>query len=207
MLELWNSMVVTSLQSLHYPDRAKIGLRWGIEEVSGQWFQAGTSLASVGARAAATRPEVFLLETTGPLRLAEMPLKDVKGWVAKHFQGIEEQMTRLTASIADFDEKIFPAASSMWSSMSSISSTAWDLCFVILRGKELRLAVLAVGSQRFFLLSGDALRGEESQWERVVEHHNLSASERAFQLKDHLQQALRRSDWRPPKRFESFSDV
>ena len=204
MLELWNGMVVSSLQSLHYPDRAKIGLLWGIEEVIGQWFQ-GTSLASVGAPA--TRPEVFLLETTGPLRLAEMPLKDVSSWVRRHFEGIEEQMMRLTALISDFDENIFPK-SSMWSSMSSVSmSSSWDLCFVILRGKELRLAVLAVGSQRFFLLSGDALRAKESQWERVTEHHQLSASERAFQLKDHLQEALKRSDWRPPKSFESFSDV
>lgn len=231
VLELWNSIVVSALQSSHYPDRAKIGILWGVEEVIGHWFQGGGSLASVGAprqsvtgamaamgtdrsdrsdrsdRLPGRLPEclenVFVLETTGPMRLAELPpasSPDVhrSRW-ASMWPGLEEHALRLVEIIYKFDiEEVaksldiqLPSSSlARFSSLSSVSG--WEHCFVILRGKELRVAVHTVGPKRLLLLSGDAMKHEECDWDWLLDSHNLSAAGRAFQQKEDLQCALRR---------------
>ncbi len=236
VLELWNSIVVSALQSAHYPDRAKLGLLWGMEEMMGQWFGSNSthtadgngrfasmaSVRSVGARgpehdAEAVGPvleNVFLLETTGPMRLAELPKAsgyagyvsgipvDTRSWAKVCLPGLEEDAVRLAETIYKFDIQELaqlleiPLPSNSFA-FSSLSVSTWEYCFVVLRGKELRLAVHFVGPKKLFLLSGDALQREESNWQWLVEdRHNLSAIGRAFERKEDLQYALRRSAWR-----------
>eukprot|EP00913_Durusdinium_trenchii_P018524 g17406.t1 len=113
-------MVVDSLQSKHFPDRTKLGLLWGVEEMMGHWLQGASSLASVGAptsgaaqRAPPTIPvraDVFLLETTGQMRLAEMPQSiETAGnsptacWAARQLPGVEEAAMRVVELIRTFD--------------------------------------------------------------------------------------------------------
>ena len=223
VLELWNSIVVSALQSSHYPDRAKIGILWGVEEVIGHWFQGGGSLASVGAarpRASGAMgadrsdrsdrlPEclenVFVLETTGPMRLAELPPASSPDlhrlrW-ASMWPGLEEHLLRLVEIIYKFDiEEVAKSLeiqlpSSSLARFSSLSMSGWEHCFVILCGKELRVAVHTVGPKRLLLLSGDALKHEECDWDWLLDSHNLSAAGRAFQQKEDLQCALRRSSF------------
>ena len=259
VLELWNSIVASALQSAHYPDRAKLGLLWGMEEMMGPWFGASNSnhggvpsrnstnsssrrfasMASVGSLGArATPPEtearelptpsleevrgqgpvlenVFLLETTGPMRLAELPKAsgyagyvsgiqvDTSNWANICLPGLEEHAVRLAETIYNFDIQELaqlleiPLPSNSFARFSSLSVSKWEYCFVVLRGKELRLAVHFVGPKKLFLLSGDALQRKESDWQWLVEdRHNLSAIGRAFQRKEDLQNALRRSAWR-----------
>ena len=207
VLELWNSIVVAALQSAHYPDRAKIGILWGFEEVIGHWFQGASSLASVGAPTPARNDgnrsrcldNVFVLETTGPMRLAELPSSDVgRSWLSQ-WPGLEEHLLRLVDIIHNFDIEEMAGDLDLQlpssSRFSSLSAVTWEHCFVILCGKELRLAIQTVGPKRLLLLSGDALKHQEGHWDWLVESHNLSAAQRAFQRKDDLQGALRRSSF------------
>lgn len=215
--------MVPALQSAHYPDRTKIGILWGVEEMIGQWFQGTSSLASVGAarptqsaansagsgyaRDLASCDNVFLLETTGPMRLAQLPVAgtaDVKSWASFCLPGLEEHAMRLVEIIYTFDvEKVaqsleiqLPSTSSSLARFASLSSLSnWEHAFVLLRGRELRLAVHSVGSRRLLFLSGDALKHRENHWDWWADSHNLSASGRALQRKEDLQHALRRSDF------------
>ncbi|CAK9018011.1 unnamed protein product [Durusdinium trenchii] len=239
VLELWNSMVVDSLQSKHFPDRTKLGLLWGVEEMMGHWLQGASSLASVGAptsgaaqRAPPTIPvraDVFLLETTGQMRLAEMPQSiETAGnsptacWAARQLPGVEEAAMRVVELIRTFDilelnkrleldlpKTTFSVFASFASTSSSSVGTSWEHCFVLLRGRELRLAVHSVGlGRQFLLLSGDALRNQEEHWQWRREEHRLSPTERAFQLQEPFRQALRRSAWHALPTAESdFKDL
>ena len=116
--------------------------------------------------------------------------------------GLEEHALRLVEIIYKFDsEEVaksldiqLPSSSlARFSSLSSVSG--WEHCFVILLGKELRVAVRTVGPKRLLLLSGDALKHEECDWDWLLDSHNLSAAGRAFQQKEDLQCALRRSSF------------
>lgn len=213
--------MVPALQSAHYPDRTKIGILWGVEEMIGQWFQGSTSLASVGAPTQAANSagsgyptdltscdNVFLLETTGPMRLAQLPVAgasaDLKSWASFCLPGLEEHAMRLVEIIYTFDvEKVarpleiqLPSTSNSLTRFASLSSLSnWEHAFVLLRGRELRLAVHSVGSCRLLFLSGDALKHRENHWDWWPDSHNLSASGRALQRKEDLQHALRRSDF------------
>ncbi|CAJ1396996.1 unnamed protein product [Effrenium voratum] len=227
VLELWNSLVVSSLRSQHYPDRAKVGLLWGVEEMVGTWLQGIASVKSVGAAAYANEGagaggggggEVFVLETTGPLRQADLPGRDFFGkntldcaWAGKWLPGVEEHCAlRLVERIRNFNlakvaERLdlsLPKAS--WT-LGSVSVTSTSLaaqeerCFLALRGKELRLAVsVALGSQRLLLLSENLLQEEESgSWHARLRASSKGAHELAEELQEDLQVALRRSEWRP----------
>lgn len=47
VLEVWNSIVSEKKQVVHYPDRAKVGLLWGLEGTVGTWLEGMRS--SLGA--------------------------------------------------------------------------------------------------------------------------------------------------------------
>ena len=58
----------------------------------------------------------------------------------------------------------FSVFASFASTSSSSVGTSWEHCFVLLRGRELRLAVHSVGlGRQFLLLSGDALRNQDAR--------------------------------------------
>lgn len=90
VLELWNSMVVDRLKSQHYPDRAKIGLLWGFEEVVGPWLQ--------GVAASVGRP-------MDPRSAANGRVKRPKDFCGKR-SGVEvARSTRLALSCAEIQRQ------------------------------------------------------------------------------------------------------